>query len=322
MKVIEINAVGDSSVFETTERDKPKPAKGQVLVKTVATSVNPIDTKEREFIIDTFPAVIHTDFSGIIEEIGDGVTGFKVGDAVYGCCGHWGGGSGCLAEYQTVDAGAMALAPKNIPLNEAAALPLVTITAWEMLNEKMDPKKVDKILVQSATGGVGYMTAQIAKTYGLNVYGITTSDAKIAQLEDIGVVACNRKAVDQFAWAEQQGGFDVIINTVGGSSLDHAFDMANDYGAVIGIAGRTEHSLATMHRKNLSLTFEYMITTVMDAGRRPNIKTILTEIAGLVDDGKLKVNIAEQQFDLENVGGAHDYMASGKHGGKKIIVNA
>ena len=323
MKVMQINECGDSSVFHAVDKDMPKPNKNQVLVKTVATSVNPIDTIERGMLADalTFPAVLHTDFAGVIEALGDGVTGFAVGDAVYGCCGHWGGGSGALAEYQTVDAGTIAHAPKNIPLNECASLPLVAITAWEILNEKMDCKAHQKILVQSATGGVGYIVSQIAQAYGLDVYGITTSDDKVAQLTDMGVTACNRKTQDQFEWVAQQGGFDVVINTVGGGSINQAFELVNPYGTVISIAGRSEHNLSMMHNKNLTLTFEFMITTVKDAKRRPNIHKILTEIARLVDGGKLAVNIAPEQFTLDTVGDAHDYMKSGGHGGKKILIN-
>lgn len=323
MKVMQINQCGDSSVFQAVEKDTPTPKANQVLIKTVATSVNPIDTKERGLLADSlvFPAVLHTDFSGVVEALGDGVTGFAVGDKVYGCCGHWGGGSGGLAEYQTVDAGTLAHAPKTIPLNESAALPLVAITAWEILNEKMNCKDHKKLLVQSATGGVGYMVSQMAQAYGLDVYGITTSDAKVAQLNAIGVTACNRKAQDQLEWVGQQGGFDVIINTVGGGSINQAFDMVNDYGQVISIAGRSDHNLSVMHNKNLTLTFEFMITTVKQPARRPNIHTILKEVADLVDAGKLKVNMADEQFTLDTVGAAHDYMESGGHGGKKIVVN-
>ncbi len=100
-------SAGDINVFKKIEVEKPTPKAGQLLIKSVATSLNPIDTKIRmglAFQPDSYPAILHTDFSGVVEGIGDNVVGFEIGDSVYGVCGYWGGGSGALAQFQTVDA--------------------------------------------------------------------------------------------------------------------------------------------------------------------------------------------------------------------------
>ena len=314
----------DFVAMETVQMPIPRPKAGQVLVRSVATSVNPIDIKMQQglaFPAKEYPAILHTDFAGIVEEIGEGVQDFKKGDAVYGCCGIWGDGSGALAQYQTVDARLMAHAPQSIPLEHSASLPLVAITAFETLCERLTIEKNAKLLIQSATGGVGHIATQLAVAMGIDTYGITTSDEKCEQIKQNGATAFNRKTGDQLEWAKQRGGFDYIFNTVGGKSLNDAFAMNTEYGTTIGIAGRSSHDLTTVHAKNLTLIFELMITTIKTPERRSNAGAILSKIATLVDEGHITPSIAEHTFTLDTVKEAYTYMLQGKHQGKKVLIH-
>lgn len=125
---------GDPSVFELSEISKPSLKSGHVLIKICATSVNQIDCKIRSGVVSAiapdFPAILHGDVAGIVEEVADDVKTFKVGDEVYGCAGGLKGSGGALAEFMLVDAKLIAIKPKSLSMLESAALPLVSITAW------------------------------------------------------------------------------------------------------------------------------------------------------------------------------------------------
>ena len=314
----------ESSIMQVREVVMPTLKAGQLLIKTVASSVNPIDTKIRmglAMVPKDMPAILHTDFSGTVVAVGDGVNGFDIGDSVYGCCGVWGGGSGALAEYQTVDARLIAHAPKTIALADCAVLPLVSITAYECIVDRLKLGKGDTLLIQSASGGVGHIATQLAVAYGINVFGVSTSDEKCALINKYGATAFNRKTGNQVEWANSFGGFENILNTVGGASLDDAFTMNRPYGTTIGIAGRSDHNLGTMHMKNLTLIFELMITTIVEEERRAHAGVILKKVSALVDEGKIKPLIADKRFTLDTAGQAQDYLMSGAHGGKKVVVD-
>jgi len=148
--------------------------KGQVLVKIKASGVNPIDYKIRlgqaPYAMPELPAIIGTDLAGVVEAVGEGVTQFQVGDEVYGLTGGVRGLQGSLAQYAAVDANLLAIKPRNLSMREAAALPLVTLTAWEGLVDKAAVKAGDRVLVHGGAGGVGHVAVQLAKVFGADVY--------------------------------------------------------------------------------------------------------------------------------------------------------
>jgi len=150
MKTQLINQFGDPSVFELSEIPKPDLKPGHVLIKVYATSVNQIDCKIRSGAVSAispdFPAILHGDFAGVIDSVASDVTNFKVQDEVYGCAGGLKGSGGALAEFMLVDAKLIALKPKSLSMLEAAALPLVSITAWEALFKKARLTRKNSIL--------------------------------------------------------------------------------------------------------------------------------------------------------------------------------
>src|SRR3990167_10968859 len=140
MKAQVINSFGDPSVFTLVDIPIPQIKPGHVLIKVHATSVNTIDCKIRSgavaSIAPDFPAILHGDVAGTIESVGDAVTNFKKGDEVYGCGGGVRGLGGALAEFMLVDAKLIAKKPKSLSMQDAAALPLVSLAAWEALFDK------------------------------------------------------------------------------------------------------------------------------------------------------------------------------------------
>ena len=124
------------------------------------------------------PAILGTDLAGIVEAVGDGISKFKVGDEVYGLTGGVRGLPGSLAEYSAVDADLLALKPKNISMREAAALPLVFLTAWEGLVDRAGVHAGQSVLIQGGAGGVGHVAVQIARAFGADVFA-TASAAKL-----------------------------------------------------------------------------------------------------------------------------------------------
>src|ERR1700722_13476036 len=167
MKAQIITQFGDPAVFKLTEMPQPILQPGYVLIKVSATSVNQIDCKIRSGkvpeIAPDFPAILHGDVVGIVDTLGENVTGFQSGDEVYACGGGLKGISGALAEYMLVDAHSLALRPKKLSALASAALPLVGITAWEALFLKAKLQAGQKILIHGGVGGVGHIAVQLAK---------------------------------------------------------------------------------------------------------------------------------------------------------------
>ncbi|MBO0791654.1 MAG: alcohol dehydrogenase catalytic domain-containing protein, partial [Ktedonobacteraceae bacterium] len=141
MQAIVINEFGGPNVFQAMQVPRPEVRAGHVLIRVVASSVNPHDYNVRKGfappdIAPAFPAILHGDVAGIIEEVGEGVTAFHLGDEVYACAGGVRGTSGALAEYMLADADLVALKPQSLSMAQAAALPLATLTAWEGLVDR------------------------------------------------------------------------------------------------------------------------------------------------------------------------------------------
>ena len=327
MKAKVINCFGDHSVFESAEIIKPRIKPGHVLIRVKATSVNPVDYKLRAGnfpqITPEFPAILHGDIAGIVEEVGDGVTEFKIGDEVYGCAGGVKGESGALAEFMLVDAKLIAIKPKSLSMAESAALPLVTITAWEALFEKIKISSGQKILVHGGTGGVGHIAIQLAKWAGADVYATVSSSEKAVLAKSLGAIEAinyRNESVKNYVDRITNGkGFDIVFDTVGGENIDKSFRAVAQYGNVITIQALSTHDLSLLHSKSSSLHVVFMLLPLLCNIQRERHGAILKRIASLVDKGALKPFIDSQQFSFEDVGKAHAYLESGKALGKVVI---
>lgn len=327
MKAQIINSFGHPSVFTMVDLPIPKIKPGHVLIKVIATSVNPIDCKVRSgavaSIAPEFPAILHGDVAGVVEEVGEGVTQFKKGDEIYGCAGGFRGLSGALAEYMLVDAKLIAKKPKSLSMLEAAALPLVSITAWMALFEKAKLISGMDVLVHGGVGGVGHIAVQLAKWCGAKVFTTVRNNEDFVIVKSFGADEVINVQEDDVAEYKKRltsdQGFAVIFDTVGGANLANSFEAAAVNATVVTIAARSTNDLTPMHNKGLSLHCVLMLLPLLTNQHREHYSKILKQIANIVDEGKLKPSIDPHRFTLEHVAKAHELLESGHAKGKIVI---
>ena len=324
MQAVLLDTPGGPEALRLGQAARPVPGPGQVLVRIAAASVNPVDTKIRAGlpIGPSLPGILGCDLAGTVAALGEGVTGFAPGDAVYGCAGGVKGQGGTLAEFIAADARLLAPKPASLSMREAAALPLVTITAWQAV-ERSGVGPGDHVLVHGGTGGVGHVALQLARARGARV-ATTISSAAAAELarglgaEDL----IDRKAEDvpdYVARLTGGRGFDVVIDTVGGSNLDKSFAAAALNGRVAATAARSTHDLSPLHAKGLSLHVVFMLIPMLhDLGREAH-GAILRQAASLADAGQLKPLLDDSHFTLEQAGEAHRRLEAGEARGKIVI---
>jgi len=328
MKAQVIQSFGDPSVFRMVDMPMPELKSGHALIKVLATSVNPIDCKVRSgevaAISPAFPAILHGDVAGTILEIGDGVTHLKKGDEVYGCAGGFKGLGGALAEYMVVDAKLIAKKPTSLSMQEAAALPLVCITAWEALFDKARLEKGMNILIHGGVGGVGHIAVQLAKWCGAKVYVTVRKQEDFSIVKSFGadeIINVQDEDVSQYKLRLTDDlGFDVVFDTVGGMNLNNSFAAAALNGTIVTISARATVDLTPMHSKGLSLHCELMLLPMLTNQHRERHGTILAKIAGIVDAGQLKPLIDPNQFTLSDIAKAHTLLESGKAQGKIVLT--
>ena len=328
MKAIILSEHGGPELFRVEERPKPKPGSGQALVRVLASSVNPVDFKIRQGLIPIgpeLPGILHGDMAGVIEETGDGVEGFSPGDEVYGCVGGFKDLPGVLADYALADARLLAPKPPNLSMEEVAALPLVTITAWNALHDRAKVSTGDKVLVHAAAGGVGHVGLQLAKAAGAEVHVTASNEEKLSLGKELGAdVAINYKesTVEEYVSEHTGGeGYDVVFDTVGTSRLDDSFKAAKIGGQVVSIASRSSHDLTPVHVKGLTLHVVFMLLPLARNMGRERHGEILQEAGELVESGQLRPHIHHEIFPFKRVGDAHALLESGKVMGKVVLTN-
>ena len=325
MKAQIIPAWGGAENFEAATLPEPAPGPGEVLVQTAATSVNPADYKLRQAgppIAPALPAVLGCDVAGTVLALGDGVEGTAPGDEVYGCVGGVRGVPGCYAEMIAADARLLAPKPASLSLREAAALPLVTITAWEGL-DRAGVREGQSVLVHGGAGGVGHVAIQLAKARGAVVSTTVSSEEKAALARDLGAdhtIDYRAEPVDDYVARLTGGtGFDVVYDATGGSDIAASFQAARLNGQVVAIVSQYDANLAPMHLKGLSLHVVFMLIPMLhDVGRAEHGR-ILREAAVLADAGKLRPHLDPKRFDLASVADAHRHLEDGQAIGKVVI---
>ncbi|MEP2921838.1 MAG: zinc-dependent alcohol dehydrogenase family protein [Sulfitobacter sp.] len=326
MKASTLISYGETATFEIAERPKPTATAGHVVVRIAASSVNTVDTMIRSMGTDlafspALPAVLGMDFAGVVEEIGEGVTEFAVGDEVYGCAGGLADLQGALAEFMLADAQLIAHKPKSISMREAAAMPLVGITALEGL-ERAGITKGQKALVQGGVGGVGHLAVQLAKYFGADVYATISEDQQIEIIKGYGATPINytsEKIADYVAKYTDGVGFDLIFDTVGGSNMTNSFEAAALNANIASTVSLLEIDLSPAHFKGLSLHIVFMLLPMLSGQGRAKHGEILTKLAKIVDAGALKPLLDDTAYNLDQVGDAYDRLTSGKAIGKVVV---
>ncbi len=326
MKAMIINKFGGTEVFEKSEVETPSLKPGHILVKVAATSVNTVDTMIRQMGKDLPlspdpPAILGMDFAGTVEKVGEGTTKFSVGDEVYGCAGGLADLQGTLAEYMLADEKLVALKPKSLSMKEAAGIPLVGITAYEGLT-RAAVHKGQKVLVHGGAGGVGHLAVQLAKYFGAEVFSTGGTDEQLNLIKDLGATPINFKneTVENYVEKYTNGtGFDVIFDSVGGANLINSFNAAALNAHIATTVSLVEIDLTTAHFKGLSLHVIFMLIPMLYNHKREVHGEILSELSKIIDSGNMKPYIDKKDFKLEEIGKAHDHLASATALGKIVV---
>ncbi|WP_435652709.1 zinc-dependent alcohol dehydrogenase family protein [Pseudomonas putida] len=305
---------------------RPVPGKGQVLVRIHAAGVNPLDTKiaigAGAHARQELPAVLGLDLAGTVVELGEAVDGFTPGQEVFGMAGGIGGAQGTLAEYIAVDARLIASKPHALGMREAAALPLVFITAWEGLVDHANVRSGQRVLIHGGAGGVGQVAVQLAKARGAEVYA-TGSVGNLDFIRALGATAIDYQTQRVEAYVEQftaGEGFDIVYDTVGGSTLDASFKAVKPYtGHVLSCLGWGQHSLAPLSFKSATYSGVFTLAPLLTGKGREHHGSILREAAVLANAGQLAIRVDPQQFALDEVNDAFRQVAEGRGRGKTVI---
>lgn len=329
MKAQVIRSFGGPSVFQMEDIPIPEVKPGHVLIHVKATSVNPIDTKVRSGLFPDvaadFPVVLHGDVAGIVEEVGEGVTEFKRGDEVYGCAGGFKGAGGALGEYMLADARLIAHKPKNLSMAEAAAIPLVAITAYEALFDRAKIKAGDEVLIHAAAGGVGHAAIQLAKWAGAKVYTTVSTPEKQQIARELGadvVINYKEKSVSEYIEQYTNGkGFKYIFDTVGKENLDRSFQAAALHGTVVGVAARSTHDLTPLHSKGLTFHVVFMLLHMINENERQQNKDRLNRISSIINEGKLRPLMDPSHFTFDDAAAAHQRLEANQAIGKIVLLN-
>ena len=329
MKALVLRSFGDVSGFEL--RDIPDPAlpDGHLLVRVVATGVNPLDCKLRRRggdMAPPLPAVLGADFSGVVMAVAGDVHRFVTGEEVYGCGGGLRGlPGGALAEYLAVDANLAARKPRRLSHREAAALPLVAITALEGL-DRAGVGAGDRVLVRGGTGGVGHVVVQLAKARGAEVVATVSSPGRAAIALRLGADATadhSRETPEAIRQRCTGGrGFDVVFDASGGNDLAGSVAAARRNGQVVVIAGKGQHDIGALYGRGQSLHCVMMLLPMLHGEGRATHGAMLDRIAALADEGRLWPLLDEHEYGLAEAAAAHRRVEEGAALGKVVVTVA
>ena len=239
------------------------------------------------------------------------------------CAGGLADLQGTLAEYIVADANLVAIKPNSLSMREAAALPLVVITAYEGL-KRAGIDEGQSVLVHGGSGGVGHVAVQLAKHWGANVFATGGGDKQMALIEKLGATAINYKteSVEDYVAKHTGGnGFDLVFDSVGGANLTKSFEASALNGQVATTVSMCELDLTTAHFKGLSLHVVFMLIPMLHSFQREAHAKILKDVAAIADSGGLKPILDGTQFSLDQIGEAHARLESRQAMGKVVVEN-
>ncbi|WP_017597914.1 NADP-dependent oxidoreductase [Nocardiopsis lucentensis] len=308
MRAISQDAYGSPDVLTEVRIPRPSPGPSEILVSVRAAGVNPTDWKHRanSLFLNRLPLVLGWDVSGVVEEVGFGVTLFKPGDEVFGML-PYPHGVGSHAEYVTGPARAFARKPAGIDHVQAGALPLAALTAHQALVDTAGVASGQRVLVHAAAGGVGHLAVQIAKARGAHVIG-TASAPKHDFLRGIGVdEVIDYRSVD---FTEATGDIDVVLDPLSGDTRARSLDVLRPGGTLVSILPGGSPQEAEKAAR-LGVRVETLLVEADHAG--------MGAIADLVEKDALRAHV-EASFPLAEAAKAHESGETGRVTGKLVLV--
>lgn len=307
MKAAQLTNYGGKDSIVVQDADKPEIANDQILVKVVAAGVNPFDVMVREGYARSmaelnFPSTLGGDFAGTVEDIGEDVEGFQIGDAVYGQAGAL-SSNGSFAEYVPVKSSQAAVIKSDANLVDYAALPLAAGSAWQALKTHLDLQSGQTILIHGGAGGIGSMAVQIAKALDAKV--IATSAGKdVGFVKSLGADDVIDYQTEDFTQKVQD--IDAVFDTVGGETNKKSYQVIKNGGGFVSMKEQPDKE--QVEAKNINYTSQF--TTITN--KKLNI------IADLYEQGKLKPQI-DKTFNLDEAAEALEYQKTSHPKGKVVI---
>jgi NADPH2:quinone reductase len=329
MKTIQMRQPGGPEVLAEAELPMPELRNGtDLLVRLHAAGVNPVDTKIRAkgpLLPETLTAVLGCDGAGVVEAVGDAVTRFRPGDAVWYCHGGLGGPHGNYAEYAVVDEAVAQPKPASLSFVEAAAAPLVLITAWEALHDRARIQPDQSVLIHAGAGGVGHVAIQLARIAGARV-ATTVSDADKADfVHTLGAeFVIDYKQEDLVGaiadWTEGRG-VDICFDTVGPEVFARSIGAMAVYGDLVTILDPGPVDLKEARTRNLRISLELMLTPQLMGltNALAHQGEILRRCGELCDAGELRIEVADT-YPLARAADAHRRLAAGGMQGKLVLT--
>jgi NADPH:quinone reductase-like Zn-dependent oxidoreductase len=313
MRAVVMREHGGPAVLELQDVERPAPRSDEVLIRTAAIGLNPVDTQVRsgDWVLEEMgepPMILGWDVAGTVEEVGDQVSGFAPGDRVFGMP-RFPALARCDAEYVAAPAAHIAHTPDSLSDEQAGALPLAGLTAWQALVHEAAVGEGDRVLIQAAAGGVGHLAVQIAKARGAYVFGTARAE-KHDFLRELGVdepVDYTAGPIDQ-ALSE----VDVVVDTVSedDAGLLGSLGTLRKGGMLVVIAGDLSEAITGAAGEQGKRATE-MLVSPDRAG--------LESLAALADEGRLRVAIAES-LPLKRTAEAHERLETGRVSGKIVLT--
>ncbi len=306
MKAARILRYGPPSVIENDDLPRPEPAAGQLLVRVKAAGVGPWDALVREGkseLHQPLPFILGSELSGIVEQIGTEISGFKTGDEVYGATNQQ--FTGAYAEYALPSAKMMSQKPQTLNFIEAASAPIVAVTAWQMLFDYARVTAGQTILIHGAAGNVGAYAVQLASQAGLHV----TATAASADLQYVRSLGAERVVDFQTQrFEELLSGMDVVLDTVGGDTQQRSLQVLKPGGILVSVVSPVPDT--AQKRYGVRAVFFYVDVTTAR----------LNKITELFDSGKLITDVGTV-LPLEKARVAHEMLGGLPHKRGKIVLS-
>ena len=329
MKAIVMTAAGEPEVLQLQDVAEPQIATpSQIKVRIRAAGINPIDTKLRGrglFYGAEPPAILGCDGAGEVVAIGPDVHRFQLGDSVWFCHGGLGREPGNYAEYTVIEEAEAEFKPAKADWAEAAAAPLVLLTAWEALFDRGRLQEGQTVLIHAGAGGVGHVAIQLAKIRGATVITTVGDDAKAAFVKELGadhvINYRNEDLVASVNAITDGRGVDLAFDTVGPAVFEQTIPAVAHYGTLVTILQPTDAGFGEARVRNLTIAFTLMLTPMLRDLKqaREHQGEILRLCGEWMDEGRLKLHVG-RTFPLAEAAAAHALIGAGHTTGKLVLL--